>query len=561
MRKSFYYLLFLLATGLYSCLSEAPPIKKIAKGEKVYGGEVSYESPEIVNQFFPLSCISMYEQRAISPVFETLMQYDEETKSLSGNLISSFTVSKDLMTIDLVIRRGVYFHKDACFKGKKEELSAEDIKFTLDFACTPHDLNYQSQLFISKIKGAKDYFDSFKGDFSNGVSGIKVLSKYNLRIELTNPSPTFLKVLTHQSISVFSKKAFHYYKYKIQNHPIGTGPFRLLTSNQHERVYVRNENYWRYDEHNNQLPFLDKIRVKYQTTNEGFSSFTTQKTDLLLSIPANEINSLFGTLDEAKNGKNILHKFQFRNGLKINYIGFNCHAPPFNDIHLRKAIFHAVDREQICRRFLYGESNPAENGILPIGAYFQPTHLPQKAFNMNLARYHLRKSKYRGDTIVFFANVKEGSPEKKWVKNLISELSQSLGIHLKLITGTFVEKLKSIESGDSKIWMGAYVPDYPDAESYLNPYYSMNTGNSVRAYGNFKSDAFDEIFEKSTREVDDPLRNELFNSCIQIMNNEAPVIPVYFENLLVVYNLNLRDANMNSFGIIDFSKAYRKPIK
>ena len=222
---------------------------------------------------------------------------------------------------------------------------------------------------------------------------------------------------SRKQISVFSKKAFHYYKYKIQNHPIGTGPFRLLTSNQHERVYVRNENYWRYDEHNNQLPFLDKIRVKYQTTNEGFSSFTTQKTDLLLSIPANEINSLFGTLDEAKNGKNILHKFQFRNGLKINYIGFNCHAPPFNDIHLRKAIFHAVDREQICRRFLYGESNPAENGILPIGAYFQPTHLPQKAFNMNLARYHLRKSKYRGDTIVFFANVKEGSPEKKWVKN------------------------------------------------------------------------------------------------------------------------------------------------
>ena len=45
------------------------------------------------------------------------------------------------------------------------------------------------------------------------------------------------------------------------------------------------------------------------------------------------------------------------------------------------------------------------------------------------------------------------------------------------------------------------------------------------------------------------------------MNKEAPVVPVYFENILVVYNLNLRDANMNSFGIIDFSEAYLKPIK
>ena len=72
---------------------------------------------------------------------------------------------------------------------------------------------------------------------------------------------------------------------------------------------------------------------------------------------------------------------------------------------------------------------------------------------------------------------------------------------------------------------------------------------------------FDHTFEKSSREVDEAKRNELFNECIQIMNAEAPVVPIYFENLLVVYNLNLRDANMNSFGIIDFSKAYLKPIK
>mgnify|MGYP006102351803 CR=1 FL=1 len=561
MRKSFYYLLFLLVTGLYSCLSEAPIVKKIAKGEKVYGGEVSYESPEIVNQFFPLSCISMYEQRAISPVFETLIQYNEETKSLSGNLISSFTVSKDLKTIDLIVQKGVYFHNDPCFKGKKEELSAEDIKFTLDFACTPHKLNQQSQLLIGKIKGAKEFFDSFEGKFSLGVSGIKVLTKYSLRIELTNPSPTFLKTLTHQSISVFSKKAYNYYKDRIQQHPIGTGPFTLFSSNDKERVYVRNANYWRFDEYKNQLPFLNKIHVKYPTTNNTFSSFATQKTDLLLSIPANEINSLFGTLDEAKKGKNILHKLQFRKGLKISYIGFDCSAGPFNDIHLRKAIFHAVNRELICRQFMFGESNPAENGILPKGAYFEPTISPENPFNMNLAKYHIRKSRYKGDSILFFASVKEESPEREWCESVIVDLNQTLGLKIRLITGSYNEKLTSIQSGEAKMWMGAYIPDYPDAESYLNPYYSNTTGNSIRAIGKYQSMAFDEIFEKSTREVDDSVRNELFNSCIKIMNKEAPVVPVYFDNLLVVYNLNLRDANMNSFGIIDFSKAYIKPIK
>ena len=38
-----------------------------------------------------------------------------------------------------------------------------------------------------------------------------------------------------------------------------------------------------------------------------------------MSVPSNEVNSLFGTLDEAKKGKNILHKLQYRKGVKVNY--------------------------------------------------------------------------------------------------------------------------------------------------------------------------------------------------------------------------------------------------
>lgn len=560
MRKSCYYL-FLLPVLLFACSMEEASTKKEAKGGKVYGGTVVYESPEIVEQYFPLSCLSMYEQRAISPIYETLIKYDEESKELTGYLVSSYTISKDMKTIDLILRRGIFFHTDPCFKGKNEELTSKDVKFTLDFLCSPHKLNRQSQLLVEKIKGAKEFYDSFNADFSNGVAGIKVLSKYALRIELVNPSPSFLKILTHQSVSIFSKKAYQYYKEKLQHHPVGTGPFVLVSSNKNKRLYKRNDRYWRRDEHNNQLPFVDQIIVKHEIKNKGFNSFTTQKTDLLLSVPANQINSLFGTLDEAKNGKNILHKLQYRNGLKINYIGFNCGLPPFNNLNLRKAIFHAINKEQICSQFLYGESNPAENGILPTGSYFQPINPTERTYNMRLAKSYFRKSGYKGDSIVFFANVLPGSLEEDWCKSVVNELNKSLGLKMKLKLGTYNEKLISIQNGESKMWMGAYLPDYPDAESYLNPYYSLSEGKSIRTYGMYKNSKFDELYEKSTIEVDEKVRNQLFNSCIDIMNKEAPVVPVYFENILVVYNLNLRDANMNSFGIIDFSKAYIKPIK
>lgn len=561
MQKIVCYFILLSFVIIYGCSEDKPTARKNAKGEKRYGGVITYESPEMVHQFFPLSCLSMYEQRAISPIFETLIQFNEETNELSGNLISSYTISKDLKTIDLNVNKGIYFHDDICFGGTAEELTATDVKFTLDFACTPHKLNQQSELLLTKIEGAKAFYDGFEENISKGVSGIKILSRYSLRIKLMNPSPNFLKVLTHQSMSVFSKKAYNYYKEKIKAHPIGTGPFKLFSSNEKERVYIRNDNYWRNDRYGNQLPFVDKIMVKQQKENKAFSSFTTQKTDLLLSVPANEINSLFGTLDEAKSGKNILHKLQYRKGLKMNYIGFDCGSSPFNDIHIRKAVFHAINRENICSSFLFGESNPALNGILPQGVYFQPNNSSDRTYNLQLAKYHLRKGNYRGDSVVFFANVEEGSSEKAWCTYLVKDLKTKLGLKIKLITGTYNEKLNSIQSGETKMWLGAYVPDYPDAESFLSPYSSNNFGNSVRSFGKYKSDEFDAAFEKSAIEVDDKLRNDLFNECISVMNKEAPVVPVYFENLLVVYNLNLRDANMNSFGIIDFSKAYIKPIK
>ena len=245
----------------------------------------------------------------------------------------------------------------------------------------------------------------------------------------------------------------------------------------------------------------------------------------------------------------------------MKYIGFDCSSTPFNDLHLRKAVFHAVNRENICSSFLFGESNPALNGILPEGVYFHPNNSSSRTYNLQLAKYHLRKSNYKGDSLIFYASVEEGSSEMGWCTFLVKDLKTKLGLKIKLITGTYNEKLNSIQSGETNMWLGAYVPDYPDAESYLSPYSSNNFGNSVRSFGKYKSDQFDAAFEKSAIEVDDKLRNDFFNECISVMNKEAPVVPVYFENLLVVYNLNLRDANMNSFGIIDFSKAYIKPIK
>mgnify|MGYP001182497846 CR=1 FL=1 len=69
-----------------------------------------------------------------------------------------------------------------------------------------------------------------------------------------------------------------------------------------------------------------------------------------------------------------------------------------------------------------------------------------------MAKSYFRKSRYNGDSVVFFANVLPGSLEEGWCRSVVSELNSSLGLKVKLKLGTYNEKLISIQNGESKMW-------------------------------------------------------------------------------------------------------------
>jgi peptide/nickel transport system substrate-binding protein len=509
-----------------------------------------------------MAAVSMYDQRAAAPVFETLLAFNEEDQSLISNIITSYGFSADNSYVDLNIRNGIYFHKDSCFENKSRRLTSRDVKFTLDFACSSNALNKQGQLLTPKIIGALDFLSSKDKNFKKGVEGIQVLSDTTLRIQLVDSTQTILKILTHQSLSVISKQAYDFYSDQIINHPIGTGPFVFDQINKNGIRYTRNPNYWKIDKYGNRLPFIDSLNLKFKTNDqEVFNMFTSQRTDLLSNIPINEINSLFGSLMDAQEGKNILHKVEHKKGLKVNLLEFDCSRPPFDDIYLRKAIYHAVDRDKICRDYLFGEGSPANKGVLPSVPFFKYIGSSKAPYNLKIAKSYLRKSEYKkGDTLTLFLSERMGSQEDAWCQSLVQELRENLKLEFRLVRLPFKAKQDAINSGRALVWKSAFISDYPDAESFLMPYYSnpkIKMGKNVH----YASREFDIKMDKARAEIRPAVRNEHFNACVQILNEEAPIVPLYFEDLVVVFNLRLRGAQVNSFGIIDLSAAYLKPIE
>ena len=139
---------------LVACSSSESEIQLIAKGGPIYGGSVSYYASEKSEHIFPMSVVSMYDQRAVAPVYETLLSYDEDNQTLVSNLIEAYSFSVDNAYLDLKIRSVFIFTKTLA-GDQNRRLVASDVKFTLDFACSRHELNEQGQLLTPKIIGRK----------------------------------------------------------------------------------------------------------------------------------------------------------------------------------------------------------------------------------------------------------------------------------------------------------------------------------------------------------------------------------------------------------------------
>jgi oligopeptide transport system substrate-binding protein len=567
MRNSIIYLLILFSFIISSCGGGADDTKKLkAVGGKIYGGEFSFMSTEKIESLFPVSVSDVYSHRIISQVFESLLKIDVATMKVIPNIAESFTVSEDARIFTFKIRKGVMFHDDACFGGKGREVNAEDVKFSLDMACSGLALNTISYLLVNKIKGAKEFnLNSKKTLPKGGVSGIKVLDPSTVEIQLSEPFVGFDKLITHNSLGIFSREAYEKYGSEINKHPVGTGAFMLETFNNERIVLKRNPNYWRKDDFGNKLPFLDKVILTYTKDKKSeLLAFRNKKIDLVLEIPVEEIENVFGSLEDAQNGKNVKHKVETESNLHMVYMAFACESAEFKDERVRKAFNLAINRQNIVDNILEGEGYPALNGFVPNMVGYSNSKIKGFQYNPALAKTLLADAGYKNGmnfpALEIYVNTKEGSSTHKMYKAIVSDINSTLNIQLKVKLCTIKERNTEILSGRAKLWKGGWVADYPDPENFLCLFYSPNIDEKGGAINNFKfrNTEFDTYFQKALKELNNDKRNEYLAKCDQLVIDHAAAVPILTDDLIIMLNVRVRDFKTNNLQAMDFSTLYIK---
>ena len=110
---------------------------------------------------------------------------------------------------------------------------------------------------------------------------------------------------------------------------------------------------------------------------------------------------------------------------------------------------------------------------------------------------------------------------------------------------------EQIAQGKSSWFRGSWIADYPDAENYLSLFYSPNRCPAGSNYTRFRSASYDRLYQQAKQVTDEQQRISLYRKMDQLIINEAPVIVLYYDQVLHVTHKNVQGLRSNAMNALD----------
>ena len=511
----------------------------------------------------PALAADLASRNIVAAFYDTLLQYDYNArpyKMIPSMLETMPDVSPDLKTFTFKLRSDLLFQDDACFKDgmKDRRVTAHDVVFSFLRIADARLYSPVYWMFRGKIKGIDDFREATSllkpGDYSiyeKGIEGLRVIDDRTFVIQLNESDPRFLFSLAIPYSSILSRQAVKFYGEAIGEHPVGSGPFRLQEWVRDYRItLLRNPEYrteiFRQAENpedrNRPLPLLDKI-ICYQIKQpiSAWLMFLQGELDMS-ALDKDNLDAVIGEDRQlvpalAKRGIKLLPVPSF----EIRYVGFNFTDPVLaENLNLRKAISLAYDTNARVKHFNF-QLIPVQGPIPPgVDGYDPEFKNPYCNHNLEKAKELMRQAGYpggidpkTGNPLTLNFDLSGNNAAYRQLAELMKRDMEQIGIEIIPALNSpprFVQKLRQ---GKFQLFLYSWIGDYPDAENFLQLFYSRNAGSCNRVF--FRDAEFDQMYEKIITMPESPERTALYKKMAEYVTAQCPWI---FETIPVSFQLN-----------------------
>lgn len=478
-----------------------------------------------------------YNASAIT-LYSKLLRFELGTTKMIPGLAESYTISKDEKTYTFKLRKGVKFHSTSYFKPTRD-FNAEDVLFSINRQ------RIKDHPFHMVSGGV---YTQYENNIKDNIKDVKALDPHTVEITLNEVQAPFLAYMAGNYMSILSaeyaqKLSAENRKQDMDQFPIGTGPFAFVSYSKDSVIrYAAHEDYWDKKSYKGKKENkIDKLifaitpdqTVRYQKLKAKECQFVTLPSIAdLYDMRANKDVTLLG-----------------QEGLNVGYLAMNVTKKPFDNILVRKAVNHALNRKLYLDAIYHGTGIIASNPVPPALWSYDKT-LVDYDYNVEKARALMKKAGLENGfetEMITLPVTRPYNPDGKKMGELMQADLAKIGIKVKLVSFDWPTFLKKARSGDQQMiqfgWTGNNDPD-----TFLNDLLScasVETGNNAARWCN---ENFNQLVLSARRVTDQKKRAALYKKAQKIFKEEAPWVTLAHAKVFRVMDKKIKNFKIDPFG-------------
>jgi peptide/nickel transport system substrate-binding protein len=430
-------------------------------------------------------------------IMEPLYTVTADGKSEKPWLATSYKESADGKTYTFTLRKGVKF-------SNGQTMTSADVKFSID------DARAQSK--------GWGYLDAAIKSITAPTPDTVVFHlKYKWAPFLADIA-LFANGIIPNHFAGQSRTAFY-------KHPIGTGPFMWDKRVVGQSVtFKRNPFYWQKGK-----PYLDSVTWTY----------VTDENTRELQLRGNQIQ-----VDEFP-PFNSITKLQHTSGVtmtlfpstRTDYLEMNENYAPLADVHVRRAISYAIDRNAIIKSVLFGHGTAA-NSFLPPQVPFYSKSSPGLQYNVAKAKAEMAKSKFpKGFKVSLLVGA--GAQVENATGQILQSELKPLGINVSFKQQDTSTEFQNIQKLNYQLGFSYWTMDIADPDELVAFAIDPKGGGAHSFFTDYMNPKVINLSHQAERETNIPKRAALYNQIQQIAAQDAFMGFLYYSPFRYAYTSKL----------------------
>jgi peptide/nickel transport system substrate-binding protein len=456
-------------------------------------------------------------------IFEGLARWRPGTMDVEPGLAMAWQVSVDGLHWTFTLRPGVVFHDGT-------PLDAAAVVFSFERVLDPHHPSYL----------AGDDAQYWRGLLKD-VARVTALGPTLVEIDVARPHAPLLGDLA--TFPIVSPAAVRRWGDEFMRHPVGTGAFAFEAWDPGEEVVVaRFPHYW------GPPPALERIVFRV----------VVDARQRLVDLQSGSVDLAAGILPDEQafvelHPDLVLHRAPSND---ISYLAFNLRHPPFDDLRVRRAISHAINKLPIVKLAYQGRAIAADSA-LPPGQWAH--HRPAIRYDHDPALAHRLLDEAAAAGAFDPARVyrlyapttsRAYLPAPVRVAHYLEAALAAIGVRTELVLQPLARHLAAIRRGDHDLALFGWIGDTGDPDNVL--YVLLHSDNAVPGAAHniafYKNPEVDRLLIAAQASVDPASRGRLYAEVQDRVAEDAPWVPLAHSEVVIAARAELEHVVVSPLG-------------